>query len=78
MIWTRFWNHAFCSVSTALLLTGAVLGPLACGTSATSEPPTADPSSPSIISFGTNVREITEGESVRFVALVTDPAAPTT
>lgn len=69
-------THAFSSASLSLLLLFS-LGPLACGTSGSStEPPPGNGSvsSPSIISFGTNVTELTDGESVRFVALVTDPA----
>lgn len=40
--------------------------------STTGAPP-ADPGAPQIISFSTNVTEITQGESVIFTAIVTDP-----
>lgn len=73
MLWTWPWNRALRSTSLALLLVGA--GTLSCGTSTTPEQDLGNGSGggPTLISFGTNVTELTDGESVRFVALVTDP-----
>lgn len=52
----------------SVLQAGVLLGALSCGA--------ADPMAgggPQIISFGTNVPEVTDGETVRFVAVLTDP-----
>ena len=70
------WRLAFRSTSLPLLFFGSLLGPSACESGPSPSTPTDDLTSnspPNIISFGTNVPELTDGETVRFVALVTDP-----
>lgn len=71
MLWTRPWSSKVRPASLSLLLVGAL--PAACGASSPADPPPGNSGGPSLISFGTNVTALTDGESVRFVALATDP-----
>lgn len=60
--------------SLSLLFAGASCDASSNTPSTTMDMSQASPDAPRIISIGTNVSELTDGESVRFVAVVTDPA----